>query len=195
MSEALLGVIEQSGQRIHRIVNAFRMMTRQGEDQLQLQEVRLDETIDAVLAVLEYRRPVAVTVHRRFEWNNPVLCFPDLLGQVVMNLVANALDVVSREAGNVWITTEGSDTHVRIRIRDDGPGVPQGLRERVFTPFFTTKPPGSGTGLGLALCREIMTQHHGAIELAPATDRGAEFIVSLPRIKGGDGSTRVQNGS
>jgi len=121
-------------------------------------------------------------VHRRYDWNESVMCFPDLLGQVVMNLVGNAMDALGPGGGNVWIVVERDDDLVCIRVRDDGPGIPPEARRRVFTPFFTTKPPGVGTGLGLAISREIMALHRGTLELAPSGERGAQFVACLPCV-------------
>jgi signal transduction histidine kinase len=79
--------------------------------------------------------------------------------------------------------TEGSDHDVSIRIRDTGAGIPQELRDRVFTPFFTTKPPGEGTGLGLSLAYDIIVKQHGG-KIAFDSDPGSftEFVVTLPRV-------------
>jgi signal transduction histidine kinase len=75
-----------------------------------------------------------------------------------------------------------SGGEVRIRVRDDGPGVPVGMRERIFAPFFTTKAPGQGTGLGLAIGREIATLHGGRLELSATEGPGAEFVLTVPFV-------------
>ncbi|MBP7127629.1 response regulator [Myxococcota bacterium] len=180
--EALLGAVEQSGERIHRIVEAFRSVTRPGGEQPALQVARPGEVVDAVLQMLRYRLDAdsRIRVHRRYGWDEPMLCYPELLGQVVMNLAGNALDALGSSGGNLWISTERSGDQVRIRVRDDGPGIPPEVRERIFTPFFTTKPPGSGTGLGLSISREIMALHRGTLDLSPAAGRGTEFVATLP---------------
>lgn len=180
--ETLLHAVEQSGQRIHRVIDAFRSVTRHDDGQGGLQVARPGDVVDAVLEIMQYRLDSAsnLQVHRHYAFNEPVPCHPDLLGQVVMNLVGNAMDALGSGGGNVWVTTERAGDLLQIRVRDDGPGIPPAAHRRVFTPFFTTKPPGVGTGLGLAISREIMTLHRGTLELAPSDARGAEFLASLP---------------
>ncbi len=103
------------------------------------------------------------------------------LQQVLLNLAANALQAMPA-GGRLtcvshWLPEEGQ---VELRVKDTGPGVPASARDRLFEPFFTTRT--EGTGLGLALCREIVRQHGGRIDLADS-GTGAEFVVRLPRGK------------
>jgi signal transduction histidine kinase len=104
------------------------------------------------------------------------------LQQVVLNLAANALQAMpgggQLECRTRWLPAAGE---AELRVRDTGPGVPADARDRLFEPFFTTR--AEGTGLGLALCREIVRQHGGRIDLADGDGRGAEFVVRLPRGK------------
>ena len=69
---------------------------------------------------------------------------------------------------------------VRLEIADTGPGIPADVRAKIFEPFFTTKPVGEGTGLGLSLCRDIVTDHHGTIEVESEPGRGTRFVIELP---------------
>lgn len=105
---------------------------------------------------------------------------PEQLKQVVLNLALNGLDAVERE-GWVRIITEVRDDAVEIRVCDNGEGVPEELRMRIFEPFFSTKPPEKGTGLGLALCHDLVRENGGEIELKEsAVDVGSEFVIRLP---------------
>jgi signal transduction histidine kinase len=102
------------------------------------------------------------------------------LGQVLHNLLRNAVDAVGAE-GEVRISTAVRDGGVEVRVADTGPGVPLALRKRIFEPFFTTKDVGQGSGLGLAICRQIIEENHGgAFELDETVERGACFVVRLP---------------
>jgi signal transduction histidine kinase len=101
---------------------------------------------------------------------------PDQMRQVLVNLVSNAHQAVG-EHGHIWITAEQTSAGTVVRVRDDGPGVPEVIRERIFEPLFTTKP--HGTGLGLALCRRIIEAHRGEISLEPS-EAGACFRVFVP---------------
>jgi two-component system NtrC family sensor kinase len=102
------------------------------------------------------------------------------LEQVFVNLVANALDAVGDE-GRVGLRTSADRDRVRVRVADDGPGVPPENLHRVFEPFFTTKPVGQGTGVGLSLSYAIVRRHGGALEVASEPGCGAIFTVTLPR--------------
>lgn len=180
---SLLTMMDASADRIRRVVQAFRTFARQEPGKLLLHSTRLDEAIDAVLSILQYRLGEAIAVHRDYRYTGPVVCYPELLEQVVMNVVVNAADAIGSRGGNIWVTTDRVGADVTIRVRDDGPGVPPADRERIFTPFYTTKPPGSGTGLGLPISREVLALHRGTVEVAPPGEgRGAEFILAFPYV-------------
>jgi two-component system NtrC family sensor kinase len=115
---------------------------------------------------------------------------PQDLSQVIMNIVSNACQAMSNKrqyAGpdyvpQLLVQTRLLEESVAIHIRDNGPGVPDELRERIFQPFFTTKPSGQGTGLGLSISYDIVVQkHRGQLELQTVPGQYAEFIVRLPR--------------
>jgi two-component system sensor histidine kinase HydH len=102
---------------------------------------------------------------------------PDQLRQVLINLLTNAAQAMPG-GGRVFIEGERSpDGETRLRVRDDGPGVPAEARYRIFEALFTTK--AKGSGLGLALCRKILEAHGGTIELEP-TPTGASFVLAFP---------------
>ena len=109
----------------------------------------------------------------------PIRCAPPLLVQVVTNLVENAAHAAG-QGGWVEVTSQARDGRVVVEVADSGPGVPTELRERIFEPFFTTKPPGVGTGLGLAVARDIVNRHGGTLEIRERSDR-AVFVIDLPR--------------
>ena len=102
------------------------------------------------------------------------------LQQVLTNVLLNARDAVA-ERGNIWIAVEENDGQVRIKIKDDGKGIPAELQSRIFEPLVTTKRGQGGTGLGLAITRRILHASNGEIAVASAPGEGAEFTVTLPR--------------
>jgi signal transduction histidine kinase len=109
-----------------------------------------------------------------------LLCYPGDLNQVWTNIIDNAIQAMNGH-GNLTIRTmRENETTVRVEICDDGPGIPEDIQERIFTPFFTTKPFGEGTGLGLDLAwRIVVEKHHGnlSVQSQPGDTR---FIVCLP---------------
>jgi CheY-like chemotaxis protein len=106
------------------------------------------------------------------------------LHQVVVNLVANAHQAMRRMDGTrrIALTTRcvGDPPRIHLEVADSGPGIPPEIRERIFEAFFTTKPPGEGTGLGLSLCQGIVEEHGGTITLESEVGRGTTFRIELP---------------
>jgi len=88
-------------------------------------------------------------------------------------------------------STRSLHNRVEVRIRDNGIGIPKELKEKIFNPFFTTKPAGEGTGLGLSICHDIIVkQHGGTIDVATEPNVYTEFIITLPRTA----AAQVQSG-
>lgn len=109
-----------------------------------------------------------------------LLCYPGDLNEVWTNLIENAVQAMGGRGTLTVRTMRDSDGWVRIEICDDGPGISADVIDRIFTPFFTTKPVGEGTGLGLDLARRIIVEkHHGDIR-AESTPGDTRFIVCLP---------------
>jgi len=111
------------------------------------------------------------------------------LSRAIINLTTNALHAADAKLGKpedrravISVTTRTKGSSVEIRIRDNGNGVPSAIRDKIFQPFFTTKPAGQGTGLGLSLTHGIIVQgHHGDLRLETEEGKYAEFIIQLPR--------------
>ncbi len=151
--------------------------------------------------LLGYRlRACSVVVEQQFGDAPPISCSSGEINQVFMNLISNAIDAIDVSAkqappkairGRIVIRTERRAEDVFVFITDDGPGVPEGLDERVFEPFFTTKPSGRGTGLGLSISRSIVLKHGGELflERTVGGPAGACFVCRLP-IGGGRLSER-----
>jgi predicted ATPase/signal transduction histidine kinase/tRNA A-37 threonylcarbamoyl transferase component Bud32 len=112
------------------------------------------------------------------------------ISRVLINLLNNAF-FAARQQGTkggalappcVRVATVEAGTRVEIRVRDNGPGIPEAVRSKLFTPFFTTKAPGEGTGLGLSISHDIVVKGHGGeLRVQSQEGQGAEFIVSLPK--------------
>ncbi|HTO07342.1 MAG TPA: protoglobin domain-containing protein [Myxococcota bacterium] len=110
----------------------------------------------------------------------------DKLQQVLINLVINAVDAMSAGGQlSVSVDAKSPDT-LAIRVADTGQGMDAETQARIFEPFFSTKPPGSGSGLGLVVVREIVSDHGGSIEVSSSPGHGTEFIVTLPRLTQSD---------
>src|SRR3989475_12608901 len=107
------------------------------------------------------------------------------LQQVFLNLIthaAQAMERAERAQQRLTIRTRRAGDLIRIEVEDTGPGIPPNLLERIFNPFFTTKPTGSGTGLGLSISLGIVREHEGRIWAENAPQGGARFIVEVPIV-------------
>lgn len=115
----------------------------------------------------------------------PVTCRRGQIQQVILNIFMNALDAIDEEGvehGRVRIATTNDENSVFLTISDNGPGVPESLKQKIFDPFFTTKPVGKGTGQGLALAKEcIVNGHGGKLSLIDVEGFSTTFLIQLPR--------------
>jgi signal transduction histidine kinase len=134
------------------------------------------EDVEMTLRLLHPRWAERVTIHRDYASLPTLDARAEELNQVWMNVLANAFDAVG-PGGNVWIETRSDGDHVRVRVRDDGSGIPADVLPRVFDPFFTTKAPGQGTGLGLAIAHGIVARHGGRIQVR--SEVGADTVVTI----------------
>ena len=120
---------------------------------------------------------------------------PQDIGRVVLNLINNAFYVVDEKkkhasinsAGQpyeptVTVSTKKMGDKVEVRVKDNGNGIPQKVLDKIFQPFFTTKPTGQGTGLGLSLSYDIVKAHGGELKVETKEGEGSEFIIQLPVI-------------
>jgi signal transduction histidine kinase len=103
----------------------------------------------------------------------------------IKNLVTNALDATPRGAGDVTVRARRRGQDLVIEVQDEGPGIPRANLDDVFVPFFTTKGPGEGAGLGLPIAASIVRQHEGTLEVSSPPGHGARFVVTLPLTASG----------
>jgi signal transduction histidine kinase len=144
--------------------------------------VDVGQGLSDTLAVLNAKaRGKSVKVNLQVEAGLPrVPGFGGEINQVWANLVDNALDAAKSE---VTVSASRGGPSVVVSVADDGPGIPADIRERIFDPFYTTKPVGHGTGLGLDIAQRIVRKHQGDIEVDSRPGR-TEFRVTLPLEEG-----------
>jgi len=138
------------------------------------QRVLVHELLEDLIGEWPGRRP-ALTVDRPLP---PINGDPVLLRGVFTNLIQNAIEASGNGAVAVHVFVDGHT--VKIRVTNEGVGIPPELQERIFQPFFTTKP--KGTGLGLAIARQIVEAHHGAIRVESDGRTATTFVVELPAL-------------
>jgi len=138
----------------------------------------LEKVIRAATDLLSVRsRDVTLRIHITAEAGQKRVP-SELLLQVLVNILLNALDSISSGSGSIVIDAKVTSSHLCVSVTDNGPGVPDNLRGRIWEPFFTTSP--TRTGLGLAVVRQLLTEIGGSISLDSGYVRGARFVVHLP---------------
>ncbi len=183
-------------QRIRQIVLSLRNFSR--SDETGYKSVDIHEGLESTLLILQYRLKdkaecAAIEIVRDYAQLPPVECAPGQLNQVFMNLLSNAIDAIEEacrqrsnpERGRLTIRTQTQEIYaedwIEISITDTGAGIPDDIQARIFDAFFTTKPVGKGTGMGLSISYSIITEKHGGRLICKSTPgQGTEFIIQLP---------------
>lgn len=190
-------------ERIREIVLSLRTFSRL--DEVEMKAVDIHEGIDSTMMIIQSRlkatdkRP-EIKVIKEYD-NLPLIeCYPGQLNQVFMNILVNAIDALEdsvltgrwktkkqlkTDNPGIYIRTQLiTPNQVTISIADNGTGIPEDAKKQLFNPFFTTKPVGQGTGMGLAISHQIITERHGgSLEFVSQPGSGAEFIISIPLIQ------------
>ncbi|MEL6555901.1 MAG: ATP-binding protein [Cyanobacteria bacterium J06621_11] len=194
----ILDSMQLGSERIQDIVLSLRNFSR--SDEQGIKSVDIHEGMENTLLILQHRltqktEQFAITVERNYGTLPSIECHPGLLNQVFMNLLANAIDAVEEAAhkhkgryqGHITLHTSSfikeERDWVEITIADNGLGIPDEIRSRIFDTFYTTKEIGEGTGMGLSISYNIITQkHHGDLFYRSLPDKGSEFIIQIPVI-------------
>jgi len=187
--------IVQHGKRADSIVKNMLLHSREGSGEHRPSDINalLDESLNLAYHGARAEKPqFNVTLQRDFDPSaGTIELFPQEITRVFLNLISNGFYAVTRrkmEIGNsgfepiLTATTRALGDAVEIRIRDNGTGIPAEVKQKMFNPFFTTKPAGEGTGLGLSMSHDIIVkQHGGTIEVETEPGQFTEFTIVLPR--------------
>ena len=179
----LLDIVNDEIRQLKQISVQFLTLNR--PKHLNVEPTQLGELIDRVLAefALSMREP-SVHVVKNYDAKLPAINLdPALIRQALFNFVQNSIQAMSK-GGSIYITTrmDGEDTGQRaiVEIRDTGIGIPAEIQERIFDAYFTTKEHEGGVGLGLALAHQIITAHHGDVEMRSKVGMGTAFTMTFP---------------
>jgi signal transduction histidine kinase len=174
----LIRLVRNGVQRTQVIVRGLRDFSRKDEGE-QARETDLAALCDQTVALLRHELMGRIEIVRDYEADSRLVCFPGAMGQLLMNLIANAAQAISG-SGRITILTRRTETSFELQVSDTGSGIPSELLPRVFDPFFTTKEVGKGSGLGLSIAHGIVERHGGRISVESVVGQGTTFIVSLP---------------
>lgn len=172
----------EGAERVARIVRDLRTLGRREEEPFGLLDV--NEVLESALTLTTHEIEARGRVVRRFETGATLIGSEGRLCQVFVNLLVNAAHALNPEKAEqnvIEVETSGDRDSVRVVVRDNGPGMSPQVLERVFEPYFTTKPPATGTGLGLPISRDIVRLHGGDIRIVSSAESGTCVEVVLPR--------------
>lgn len=179
--EKIVSDIEEASRRIGTLVSSVKMFTHmdQGYDK-QLTDIH--DGIRNTLTILQYKlRKANIEVIQDFDTSlPPIRALIGELNQVWTNIIDNAIDAMEvNKKGKLEIKTERDRDCIKVIIIDNGPGIPEDILTKIYDPFFTTKEPGKGTGLGLDIVSQIVRQHKGYLK-AESKAGETRFVISLP---------------
>ena len=142
----------------------------------------LNDCINSTLKVANNELKYHCDIQTNLEELPKTYCAPGQIKQVILNLLINAGHAI-KEKGTIEINSQYSNGQITVSIKDDGCGIPEDKIDKLFDPFYTTKPLGKGTGLGLAISYGIIQDHKGRIDIESKQGVGSTFTISLPVIK------------
>jgi signal transduction histidine kinase len=178
MTLGLLSEVQQATGRISQIVQAMKSYTYL--DQAPLLEVDVHEGLENTLVIMQHKLKKGVTVKREYSPDLPrIEAYASELNQVWTNIIDNAVDAMDGR-GEIILRTYNKDNDVVVEIIDNGPGIPPEIQSRIYDPFFTTKPPGKGTGLGLHISHDIIANRHRGLLLVESKPGETKFKIVLP---------------
>jgi signal transduction histidine kinase len=181
---ARLTIIEYSAQRAMEVVKNFLGFSRKDEGRRVAANVNdvIRKTIDLVAHECNNNK---VSVETDLGKIPPTHMNVGEIQQVLLNLFKNAIDAVSQQGQRGAIMAASSlsvdGETVRVEVRDNGPGIPEKHRAKLFEPFYTTKPDSGGTGLGLSTCRRLIEMHGGKMGFTSSEGQGTTFWFEIPR--------------
>jgi signal transduction histidine kinase len=184
----VLSAVSRAGKRAAGVVRRLLAMARPISADAVRSEVSILDTIHDVASLVRphiEREGIRLNVQLPSQRFPPVLAVPGELNDVWLNLILNAHDAVQGgKAPEIGVTAnyDAGNASIEVHVWDNGPGIPSEIVGEIFKPFFTTKPPGEGTGLGLHICRQVVDRVGGAISVQTSAS-GTRFMVRLPIIR------------
>ena len=176
--------IQNTTERISQIVRAMKSYTYL--DQAPLLEVDVHEGLENTLVIMQHKLKQGVTIKREYSPDLPrIEAYASELNQVWTNIIDNAVDAMNGK-GEITIRTREEGDQVIVEIIDNGPGIPTEIQSRILEPFFTTKPPGKGTGLGLHVTHDIVANRHHGLLMVESVPGETKFKIILPKQINGD---------
>jgi len=194
--EADLQEIYAAGNRAKDLVNQILLFARESEQEKK--PIRMDKIINEVLKFIKSSIPATIEIIQHIHSDSLIMGDPTQTHQIMMNLCTNAAQAMENEGGTLTVTLNDvyldhplvdydgvldSGNYIKLKISDTGSGISKDIINRIFEPYFTTKGPGEGTGIGLAVVHGIVENYGGRISVHSEEGKGTSFIIYLPMIK------------
>ena len=179
-SSDIISEMSEGADRVKEIIQGLRQFAH--PDQTQIGDINITDLIDNTLRVAWSEIKYNANVEKHYN-TEPVIVTgrSTQLSQVFLNLFFNAAQAICDKVGVISITTKADKTNAYITIADNGSGIDNDKLNKIFDPFYTTKPIGQGTGLGLAISKAIIEQHSGQIRVESQLNQGTTFYITLPK--------------
>ncbi|MDB5098621.1 MAG: two-component system, NtrC family, sensor kinase [Cyanobacteria bacterium RYN_339] len=176
----ILSSCQEGALRARQLVDELRRYSIANSPEVTPVDVKGNLSSTVRLVESSYRNKVTFELHT--EQCPPVMGVNGQIQQVLMNLLINACQAMNDRPtmGHISIRTRGDGTNVYIEIADNGPGIPADVLPRIFEPYFSTKSPADGTGLGLPISKRICEKHGGSLVVASTVGQGTTFTITLP---------------
>jgi signal transduction histidine kinase len=168
--------VDEGARRAKFIIGDLQSLTT---SQRGVEQVDLARAVNQTLALLKPRTGPGVRIDTQLDPVAPVTARAGQLEQVLVNLVDNALRAVGPN-GHLLVKLEAAETRFRLIVKDDGPGMTAEVKKQALEPFFTTRAPGEGSGMGLAIVAAIVSGHQGTVTLNSEPGAGTEIVIDLP---------------
>ncbi len=171
--------IERGIERITKIVNSLKRFSRL--DMEPVGKIDINKSMEDAIEILTNERGQGVKFVKEFQEVPPMECSPAEINQAILHILKNALDAVDSK-GTVKMNTnfQQTDNRIVIRIADDGKGMSPDVARQALNPFFSTKPVGTGTGVGLSLTERIIKRHNGRLDISSSEGEGTTVTLTLP---------------
>lgn len=168
-------------ERIEGIINRLRDYYKSKETEKELNDINIliKDTIKLTEHYLSRFKNISISLSFA-EDIKPFYFNKGQIQQVLVNLIINGAQAMSEKGGKIYIRTLLDNSFVRIEVEDTGRGIKKEHLDKIFLPFFTTKPPGEGTGIGLSISKEIIERHEGTISVESRVEEGTKFTILLP---------------
>ncbi|WP_425390712.1 YfiR/HmsC family protein [Ekhidna sp.] len=179
--DQMISSIKVGAERTTEIVKGLRIFSRSETEKKTKIDIHND--LDVALLLLNSRHRDSVKINKKFAENIPEIDgFKGQLSQAFLNIINNSIDAVISKGkdGKIDIITNMNGKHVEVKVKDNGVGMSEEQKQKIFDPFYTTKNVGAGTGLGLAITYGIVERHGGTIAVDSRPEEGAEFTIKLP---------------